>query len=212
MENKETNLLLGGERQDPMSRKQRQIEKAIDGEKAREEMVGRVDEKIMKEMEKRAFVNFVDEIRKKDEMLAKTVFAEKLKNNLEEQFGAKVKIHTVVGTVLDSHFKVSALVTISVSGAPRGMIFVSIDTYTENDNKRKGADVLIRKPECGFDNEGSDQFLAVLTEATDDIVAKIQARMEKYRVTGNNNHISDNSNVKINWGNKGAGRRVVKFK
>ena len=80
-----------------------------------------------------------------------------------------------------------------------------MDIYTEEKNKRDGADVVFKKPKNGFKQENEDEgYLATLEIVTAEIVRKIKS--SGYIPPARNNE--DNE---IDWANL-KGKRIVDFR
>ena len=160
-------------------------------------------------LEYEQFLSSMNTIRKRgDEMLATTKFSEMLTEKLANEFDLDIKIYKTIGTVLDKYHKISAWVETVEPAKSGGKIFVTLDIFTDIENKRNKADIVFRKPDCGFspEDENNEEYNTVLEDLAKAISDKF---LEKGKIM---EKISKKKEMeKPDWGNL-KGKRVVNFK
>ena len=201
----EKNVLLGGEVNIP---EQERVDRRVDAVSARERAFGSFGSERLQEMERLYFRYVMKEIKESgDEALSQTKFSQTLIKEINERLGETVKVYKACGTPLDTMHKVSAWVEFPVKNSSGRNIFVTLDVYTYEENKRDKADVVFRQPDCGLDPDDTqnEAFVAVLQEVADKVI-------ERFKQISGRKTLKKSSEPmgKPDWTNK-TGKRVVDF-
>lgn len=200
----EHNAVLGLGR---INKETRVVEGKVDAENAKKEAFGQLSAENLSSLDYDSYKDSMENIRRNgDKMLAKTHFSKDLKDNVAEKLNIDIgliKIYKATGTVLDKYHKVSAWVEV-LGGEER--VFVTMDIFTSEKNKRNRADIIFKKPEKGFNQlDGNDEYLAILEDVANSVVEKMKIKgytafQRKYKKGRN----------PVDWSNS-KGKRVVKF-
>ncbi len=153
-------------------------EKEMDADNAKREAFGEFDKKILEQLEYENFKNAMIAIRRMGEkMMANTKFSELLREGVSRDLDIdieSVKIFKTTGTVMDKYHKISAWIEFpNVYGR---LVYITLDIFTENENKRNNADIVFRKPEKGFNDSNNDQFIATLEEVVSMVTRKAKEK------------------------------------
>lgn len=180
--NLEINAVHGGRKDTNF--KIRNAENRIDIKTAQEEAFGNsIPEKELEQMERGHYKSAMELVRAKGvEAEAKTEFSNELKEKLVEKFNIDerlIKIISATGTPLDRLHKISAWVEIDDYGRK---IIITLDIFTDEENKRDRADVIFQKPECGFNPKvNSEEYKETLNNVVEDIIDKFKIKTNQSR-------------------------------
>ncbi len=201
----ENNAVLGLGRANKETRK---IEKRIDAENAKKEAFGELNAEDLSSLDYNSYKDSMKMIRREgDRMLARTNFSQDLKKKIAEELEIDeglVKIYKATGTVLDKYHKVSAWVEIF---GGEGRVFITMDIFTSEENKRNNADIIFKKPEKGFDQlDRDEEYLTILEDVSNSVVKKMKKNgytsfQKKYK----------KKNGAVDWSDL-RGKRKVNFK
>ena len=195
---------MGGDVNVPQQEK---VDRRIDAMSARERAFGSFKKEELQQMETLYFRYIMKTIKRGgDESLSQTKFSQMLVEKINERLGETVKVYKACGTPLDTIHKVSAWVEFPVKNALGKNIFVTLDVYTYEDNKRDKADVIFRQPDCGLDPDDTQNevFVAVLEEVVDRVVEKFK------QINGKRIVKKSEQKKRPDWTNK-KGKRIVNF-